>query len=346
VSMKPGPRTSVPAIQIEGLAKTFRQGRRTLLDRVARRPDRRSEVPAVQGLDLTIEHAEIFGLLGPNGAGKSTTVRMIATLLEPTAGTIRVCGTDVAADAAAARGRLGVVLGGERSVYWKLTGLENLRYFAALYQIPRAVAAERIRAVLHEMDLTDRADDYVERYSTGMRQRLAIARALLPEPAVLLLDEPTAGLDPQAAVHLRERIRQLRASGRCVVLTTHYMDEAEHLCDRIAIIDGGRIVALGTPGELRALVSAAQVVRVEFENVSIGDQADLMAEIGRFADVVGKDHTGTALTLVLHVDSGEEMLPRIIDISMRRYVVVRRVDVEPVTLEDVFLAVTGRSLRE
>ncbi|MEU8248910.1 ABC transporter ATP-binding protein [Nonomuraea sp. NPDC048916] len=335
-----------PAIHIDGLTKTFHQGRRTLMDRLARRPDQRAEVAAVDGLDLTIGQAEIFGLLGPNGAGKSTTVRMIATLLEPTAGTVRLGGVDVAADPEAARRHLGVVLGGERSVYWKLTGRENLEYFAALYQIPRAQWGPRIQAVLEEMDLSERADDYVERYSTGMRQRLAIARALLPEPAVLLLDEPTAGLDPQAALHLRERISRLRAAGRSVVLTTHYMDEAEELCDRVAIIDGGRIVALGTPAELRSLVNAAQVVRVQFEDVSADAEAALVERIGRVADVVDKEHEGAALTLTLHVSAGEEPLPRVIDVSLSLGVTLRRVDVEPVTLEDVFLSVTGRSLRE
>jgi ABC-2 type transport system ATP-binding protein len=218
---------------------------------VRREPDRRERFRAVDAIDLRVEEGEIFGVLGPNGAGKTTTLKMLATLLEPTSGEARVLGIDVRARPREIRARLGAMLSGERSLYWKLTGRENLEYFAALYHVPPRQTRARIDGVLAAVGLADRADDYVERYSTGMRQRLALARALLPDPPLLILDEPTVGLDPQAARDLRERVRELRRQGRTVLLTTHYMEEADQLCDRVAIIDHGRIVALDTPAKLK-----------------------------------------------------------------------------------------------
>src|SRR5438105_4560536 len=236
-----------PAVETRDLVKVFERGRRTIWQRLRREPDRRDRFRAVDGIDLRVEAGEIFGLLGPNGAGKTTTMKMLATLLIPTSGTIRVLGIDPLARPREVRARLGAMLSGERSLYWKLTGRENLEYFAALYHVPPAETTDRITRCLVAVNLSDRADDYVERYSTGMRQRLALARALLPDPPLIILDEPTVGLDPQASRDLRDRVRELRAQGRTVLLTTHYMEEADQLCDRVAIIDHGRIVALDTP---------------------------------------------------------------------------------------------------
>ena len=198
------------AVETRGLTKVFRRGRRTIVERVRRRPDRRERFAAVDGIDLTVRRGEIFGVLGPNGAGKTTTLRMLSTLLIPTGGEARVMGLDVVKDAREVRRRIGTVLSGERSVYWKLTARENLEYYAALYHVPPRVTRARIDDALAAVELTDRADDYVERFSTRMRQRLVLARALLPDPPLLLVDEPTVGLDPQAAGHLRERIATLR----------------------------------------------------------------------------------------------------------------------------------------
>jgi ABC-2 type transport system ATP-binding protein len=239
------------AVEVTGLTKEFEKGRRTIWQRLRREPDRRERFRAVDAIDLRVEEGEIFGVLGPNGAGKTTTLKMLATLLEPTSGEARVLGIDVRARPREIRARLGAMLSGERSLYWKLTGRENLEYFAALYHVPPRQTRARIDGVLAAVGLADRADDYVERYSTGMRQRLALARALLPDPPLLILDEPTVGLDPQAARDLRERVRELRRQGRTVLLTTHYMEEADQLCDRVAIIDHGRIVALDTPANLK-----------------------------------------------------------------------------------------------
>ncbi len=242
---------SVAAVETKGLTKEFEKGRRTVWQRLRREPDRRERFRAVDAIDLRVETGEIFGVLGPNGAGKTTTLKMLATLLEPTSGEARVLGIDVRERPREVRARLGAMLSGERSLYWKLTGRENLEYFAALYHVPPRQTRARIDGALEAVKLADRAEDYVERYSTGMRQRLALARALLPDPPLMILDEPTVGLDPQAARDLRDRVRDLRRQGRTVLLTTHYMEEADQLCDRVAIIDHGRIVALDTPAALK-----------------------------------------------------------------------------------------------
>jgi ABC-2 type transport system ATP-binding protein len=252
--------TARPAVLTRGLTKEFERGRRTLWQRLRREPDRRTRFRAVDGIDLLVEPGEIFGVLGPNGAGKTTTLKMLATLLEPTAGEAYVLGIDVRERPREVRARLGAMLSGERSLYWKLTARENLEYFAALYHVPPSATRARIDAALDAVKLSDRSEDYVERYSTGMRQRLALARALLPDPPLLILDEPTVGLDPQSARDLRERVRDLRRQGRTVLLTTHYMEEADQLCDRIAIVDHGKVVALDTPA---ALKRAAGPVRRE-----------------------------------------------------------------------------------
>jgi ABC-2 type transport system ATP-binding protein len=333
------------AIEAIGLTKDFEKGRRTTWQRLRREPDRRERFRAVDGIDLRVVEGEIFGLLGPNGAGKTTTMRMLATLLEPSAGRATVLGHDVVREARAIRRRLGAVLSGERSLYWKLTARENLEYFAALYHVPPAETRARIDSVLAAVTLTERADDYVEKFSTGMRQRLVLARALLPAPALLLLDEPTVGLDPQAARDLRERVTALRDEGRTVVLTTHYMEEADQLCDRIAIVDHGRIAALDTPERLKRGLHATEVVRIELAAAPPAD-GPLVARLAEGGTVTQTERTDGVLHVTVHSRAARDLVPIVIDAARSHDAKVHNIQVLPVSLEDVFISLTGRALRE
>jgi ABC-2 type transport system ATP-binding protein len=221
------------------------------------------EVEAVRGVTFGVAEGELFGLLGPNGAGKTTTIKMLITLLIPTSGSASVLGFDVVKDARKVRERIGYVFGGDRGLYDRLSGLDNLRYFAELYAVPAREQRKRIDELLEMVGLKGRESERVEGYSRGMRQRLHIARGLLHDPPVVFLDEPTIGVDPVGARELRTTIASLTEAGKTVLLTTHYMFEADQLCDRIAVITRGEIVAEGTPAELKALVSEGRVLEVE-----------------------------------------------------------------------------------
>lgn len=303
---------------------------------------------AVNGVDLQIERGEIFGLLGPNGAGKSTTIRMLCTLLEPTSGTATVDGFDIVTQANDVRRSLGTVLAGERSIYWKLTGRENLEYFAALYHIPQAVAKNRVEELIERMEIKDRANELVEKYSTGMRQRIAIAKALLARPPILLLDEPTLGLDPQAARNLRELIAQLKQEGHTILLTTHYMEEADLLSDRIGIIDTGKVIALDTPEGLKRRIDQQEIIRLELT----GWHDDIA---GRLKSITGIDNITTRHSVrgeadlwevSLHAQNSRAALPRIVEhISGNGTRLVNMNIVKP-SLEDVFIHLTGKALRD
>jgi ABC-2 type transport system ATP-binding protein len=332
------------AVEARGLIKEFEKGRRTIWQRLRREPDRRTTFRAVNGIDLRVESGEIFGLLGPNGAGKTTTMKMLATLLVPTEGTINVLGIDAAKDPRKVRARLGAMLSGERSLYWKLTARENLEYYAALYHVPPKDTKARIEKSLEAVKLLDRADDYVERYSTGMRQRLALARALLPDPQLVILDEPTVGLDPQSARDLRDRVRELKRQGRTVLLTTHYMEEADQLCDRIAIIDHGQIVALDTPAELKRRIRAEEVVRLEI-GASM-DDATLLERLGKTAAIARSERHNGTLAITAHCASARDFVPAAFDAARSMGATIQHVEVVPVSLEDVFISLTGRALRE
>src|SRR6266540_7366830 len=244
------------AIEVEGLRRTYRTSTGTL-----RRKTKLIE--AVRGVTFAVEPGELFGLLGPNGAGKTTTIKMLITLLIPTSGTASVLGYDVVKDAREVRKRIGYVFGGERGLYDRLSGMDNLRYFAELYAVPPREQKQRIGELLELVGLAGRENERVEGYSRGMRQRLHIARGLLHDPPVVFLDEPTIGVDPVGARELRATIAGLTQAGKTVLLTTHYMFEADELCDRIAVINKGEIVAEGTPRELKGQVGEGSVVEIE-----------------------------------------------------------------------------------
>ena len=226
------------------------------------------EIEAVRGISFSVEPGELFGLLGPNGAGKTTTIKMLITLLIPTGGEARVLGLDVVKQAREVRRRIGYVFGGERGVYERLSGYDNLRYFAELYGVPAREQKGRIEELLELVGLKGREHERAEGYSRGMKQRLHVARGLLHDPEVLFLDEPTIGLDPVGAREVRATIASLTEAGKTVLLTTHYMFEADALCDRIAVISKGSIVAEGTPLDLKRGVAQGSVVEVEVFGVA------------------------------------------------------------------------------
>ena len=220
------------------------------------------ETVALDDLNLTIAPGAVFGLLGPNGAGKTTTVRILATLLTPTSGTARVLGHDVVEAPKRVRERIGLILGGDRGLYTRLSGRQNLSYHAALNHMDRKRARERREELLGLVGLSDAADTAVERYSRGMKQRLHIARGLLTEPDVVFMDEPTIGLDPVGAQEVRAMIPELAAAGHTILLTTHYMFEADQLCDEVAIINEGKLVARDTPAAVRRRFATFRVVEL------------------------------------------------------------------------------------
>lgn len=289
---------------------------------------------AVDGIDVEVRRGESFGFLGPNGAGKSSTMRMIGCVSPPTDGTLRVLGMDPAQDGPRIRARLGVVPQRD-SLDEELTVEENLWVYARYFGIPRRVARERARGLLDFAQLTDRADSIVEPLSGGMKRRLTIARGLVNEPEILLLDEPTTGLDPQARHVLWDRLFRLKREGVTLVLTTHYMDEAEQLCDRLVVMDRGRIVAEGSPRQLIEAYSTREVLELRLDT---DDHALHLADVDGVADRVEV----LADRLLLYTRDGEAAHGEVV----RRGLEPLSALVRRSTLEDVFLHLTGRSLVE
>jgi ABC-2 type transport system ATP-binding protein len=288
------------------------------------------DVLAVDGLDLEIREGECFGLLGPNGAGKTTTVEILEGLDEPTGGSVEVLGMQWASDERALRQRLGVSLQ-ETHLPDRLTVEENLRMFRSFYQRGRPV-----EEVLDLVALREKRTSWTERLSGGQKQRLAVACALVSDPDLLFLDEPTTGLDPQSRRQLWDVVLEFKARGKTVLLTTHYMDEAERLCDRVAVVDKGKVIALGTPQELIASLGGQQVVELATE------RALVLEDLGGLPSVRGarKSADGIALTVQhLHL-----ALPAIL--AHAEPSGLTRLSTHHATLEDVFVHLTGRHLRE
>ena len=295
------------------------------------------EVEAVRGVDFVVERGELFGLLGPNGAGKTTTIKMLITLLLPTDGSARVLGYDVVAEPREVRRRVGYVFGGDRGLYERLSGLDNLRYFAELYGVPPRDQRARIGELLELAGLAGRENERVEGYSRGMRQRLHIARGLLHKPEVLFLDEPSIGIDPVGARELRATVADLRTAGTPVLLTTHYMFEADELCDRRAVIAGGRIVAEGTPTDLKSRVAEGTVVEVEV----YGGAESVLAEVHAIDGVrsAGVEERGQAQVLVVHAEPGAEVTQAVL--ACLGTIPVGRVATREPTLEDAYVELVG-----
>jgi ABC-2 type transport system ATP-binding protein len=287
---------------------------------------------AVDSLDLNIQEGEIFGLLGPNGAGKTTTLSMLATLLKPTSGTARVNGYDVRKESDKVRRSIGIVFQ-DPSSDDILTGRENLYLHALMFGVPKAERASRIDHVLQLVDLKDRANDMVKKYSGGMRRRLELARGLLHNPRILFLDEPTLGLDPQTREHIWEYIENLvKVEKVSVIITTHYMDEADQLCNRVAIIDHGRVVALDSPGALKSKVGG-EIIRLRTRKPKL----EPLKELDYIHSI---DQSGSTLSLT--VEKASTHLQEILGLVGE----VDSVEVRSATLNDVFLKFTGHEIRQ
>ncbi len=295
------------------------------------------EVVAVDGISFDIHRGELFGLLGPNGAGKTTTIKMLTTLLIPTSGTAKILGYDVVDQANAIRSRIGFIFGGERGLYWRLSGIDNLRYFASLYHVDPEVTMKRIPQLLELVGLTDRGEEKVEGYSRGMKQRLHIARTLLHDPEILFLDEPTMGLDPVGGREIRQVIRNLQSEKKTILLATHYMFQADALCDRVAVIDRGRIVALDTPEALKQVVRDLLVIEIEVFGVP--DEVLNHIRSLPFVDTVSVEDLDQKQTLLVQSAKGSEAVPSLL--ASLDGVRVGKVMVREPTLEDAYVRLVG-----
>ncbi|REG11274.1 ABC transporter ATP-binding protein [Pelolinea submarina] len=295
------------------------------------------EVVAVEDVSFEIRQGELFGLLGPNGAGKTTSVKMLTTLLIPSGGSATILGLDVVKDANKVRPRIGFIFGGERGLYWRLSGLDNLRYFASLYYVDEATSKKRIPELLEIVGLKGREREKVEGYSRGMRQRLHIARALLHDPEVLFLDEPTMGLDPVGARELRTTVKNLQSANKTILLTTHYMFEADALCQRIAVINKGKIVALDTPEKLKENVQDLSVVEVEL----YGIPQEVIERIKAldFVVEVSIENRDQRQVMQVHTPKGPEAIPVLVE-HLNGLRIGRIITREP-TLEDAYVRLVG-----
>jgi ABC-2 type transport system ATP-binding protein len=298
------------------------------------------DIRAVDGLDLVVERGENFGLLGPNGAGKTTTAGMLTTRVIPTAGTAFVGGVDVVRRPAEAKRLIGVVPQ-TNTLDRSLSVWENLYFHGRFFGMDAKTSRAEATRLLEQFRLTERRDAPVMALSGGMAQRLMVARAVMHRPSVLFLDEPTAGLDPQSRIALWEILDELHVDGQTILLTTHYMEEADHLCDRVAIIDQGRIVALDTPAGLKRSVGADTVVRVSVEG---GDLDQLSSLLER--EITGATSTVVGDAVHLAVQGTQGVLPTVVQAAERGGFHVTDLSVSETTLETVFIALTGKDLRE
>jgi ABC-2 type transport system ATP-binding protein len=329
--MRSGGAKIMPIIEARGLARTFTSRKRT--------------VHAVRGVDLTVEAGEIVGFLGPNGAGKTTTLRMLTTLLEPTAGSATVAGADLRRNPLEVRRRIGYV---PQAIGQTMGGTdpeclvdEELLDQAALYRIPKADAVRRAQVLISQLDLGGLDKRQVKTLSGGQRRRLEIALGLVHEPPLVFLDEPTTGLDPQSRSNLWEHIRGLRSDlGTTVFLTTHYLEEADALCDRVFIIDNGVTVASGTPDELKRQVSGDVVT------LAVNGAPDKARELLDRQPIVSEVAVAGDGGLRLNVFNGAEALPALLRVLDDAGITLASINLSRPTLDDVFLTMTGRSLRD
>jgi len=320
------------AVEVHGLRRIYR-AKMGLMGRKVK------EVVAVDSISFDVGRGELFGMLGPNGAGKTTTIKMLTTLLIPTSGTASVLGFDLVKQAKGIRPKIGFIFGGERGLYWRLNAFDNLRYFANLYHMHPDHTAKRIPELLELVGLGGRGDERIEGFSRGMKQRLHIARALLHDPELLFLDEPTLGLDPVGAREMRATIRDLQSQGKTIFLTTHYMFEAEALCERIAVIDKGMIVALDSPQGLKSHVQDLAVVEVEV----FGIRQEAIEVVRKLKGVETASVENVDHKQILRVQSplGSESVAPVLRVLEERKLRTGRVTVREPTLEDAYVRLVG-----
>ena len=299
------------------------------------------EVEAVKGISFNVQRGEIFSLLGPNGAGKTTTISMISCLLEPTDGSAKVDGHTIPGDEMAVKKVIGVVPQ-EIAMYDELTALQNLSFWGQMHGMGGKELKQHIDEVLEQTGLSERAKDRVKAFSGGMKRRLNIGVGLLHEPKLLFMDEPTVGIDPQSRRQILDGVKQLRDEGMTVLYTTHYMEEAEELSDRVGIIDRGELIAIGTQAELTKVVGEQETLRL-----SIDEGYDPEMVNSAFQELPGVIHSVTTDgQVVLNVDDASDTLPAVVTAGNQAGIRIRSVDIEEPNLEAVFLHLTGRALRD
>ena len=325
-------------VRIENLTKVYQVRQRRGLFK-----SEDKQVEALKGVSLEVRPGELFGLLGPNGAGKTTLIKCLTTLLLPTSGAAWINGYSLTKQDNFIRASVGCMLMGERGLYWKLTGRENLEFFGALYHLSPPARRRRAGEVISRLKLDDIADRAVETYSSGQKMKLAFAKALVNDAPLLILDEPTNTLDVPSARELRAVVRELNDEGRTVIYTTHIMSEAETLCGRVAIVDRGEVLALGTVTELKDSLGREDVTRIEGV-ISSAAALAVQGLPGVSRAVLADVNSHNQLTVV----AGDQraLLPRLIETLGAHHSVVQKIVPEEITLEDVFIARTGRTLAD
>ena len=299
-------------------------------------PFKKKEVTALDDVNIKIRRGELFGILGPNGAGKTTLIKVLCTLILPTRGTAYINGYDIIKEEEKVKASIGLITGEERSFYWRLTGRQNLYFFASLHNFSSSEVQKRVSDVLNFVALEYKADDKFHSYSTGMKQRMAIARGLLNDPAILFMDEPTKSLDPGAAQNLREFIKErlVKEQGKTVFLSTHHLEEAEQLCDRIAIINKGRIKAYGTLSELRDMIGKRETYIIKVKNLSnnvLGKLRDLEGVI-----TFSTDAQSDVVSLEIQLSNSETVLPQIIEMIVNTGGKIHACNTKEIVINEIF----------
>jgi len=314
------------AIEVENLTKRF--------------DNRGGAIVALDHISFNVENGEIFGMLGPNGSGKTTLIKTLTTLLKPTSGFARVAGFDVTKHKDSVRAAIGVVFQ-EPALDWRLTGRENLDFHARMYGMKRKEREERLEKVLKLVELEDKADLLVDKYSGGMKRRLELARGFMHHPGILFLDEPTLGLDTHTRRTIWNYIKELnREEGVTIVLTTHYMEEADYLCDRVGIMDHGKIIALDRPENLKNLIGS-DMVSLELNNAGDADNIEVFKKLDFIRNMKVYHNY-----VILKMERADIRIPAIMELAAREGIEIRAVNLRKPSLEDVFLHFTGRGIRE